>query len=67
MTRVYFSVGPGNFGDMNVAIPSVTTTAFDAIWTCAAFSPSRFAVTVMVPAVGVDRTATRLIPASVLR
>ena len=43
------------------------TTGFDVICTCADFSPSRFAVTVIVPAVRVERTATRLIPSSVFR
>src|SRR5664280_1632925 len=63
----YFSAGPCNCWGQVAAMPSVTTTGFDAICICAEFKPSRLAVTVIVPAVRVERTATRLMPHSVLR
>ena len=63
----YFSAGPCNCWGQKGATPSVTTTGFEVMCISAEFKPSRLAVTVIVPAVRVERTATRLMPHSVLR
>ena len=47
--------------------PSVMVTGLEVKVTVAGLRPSRVAVTLMVPAVSVERMATRLMPSSVLR
>ena len=47
--------------------PPVIFTAFASIFAVEGARPSRVAVTVIAPAVSVERTATRLMPHSVLR
>jgi len=52
---------------MTVEMPSAIVAGFEVSLNSAGFNPARFAVTVIVPAMRVDRTATRLMPSSVLR
>src|ERR1035438_5668365 len=65
--RLHYSAGPRKCCGMIVANPSTILTGLTATLICADFKPERLAMTVIVPAESVERTATRLTPPSVFR
>src|SRR5665647_2407683 len=66
-TVVFTTVSEGKPCGIIKVRPPAILTAFDSIFTDAPVNPSRFAVTVIVPGVSVERIATRLMPHSVSR